>query len=142
MSKHGTAGLHFLAPSTTANGLKYVELLQENLNLQMVVHNISIFMHDGASCHRSKVVLEYLSKSKVEVLDWSGNTPDLNPNKNLWSYMNKVAEKQPSSAKKFVTAIKEDWVKEISPEYCASLVKSMPSHLAAVVREKGGHIKY
>ena len=50
-----------------------------------------------------------------------------------------MAEKQPSSAKKFVTAIKEVWVKEINTEYYASLVKSMPSRLAAVVRKKGEH---
>ena len=35
----------------------------------MVVHDTSAFMHDGATCHKSKVVLEYLRKSKVEVLD-------------------------------------------------------------------------
>ena len=55
---------------------------------------------------------------------------------------NKVAEKQSSIAKELVTAIKEVWMKEISTEYCASLVKSMPSRLAAIVREKGGHTKY
>ena len=60
----------------------------------MVVHNTSIFMHDGAPCHRSKVVLEYLQKSKVEVLDFSRNGPDLNPIKILWSYTkDKAAEK-------------------------------------------------
>ena len=60
----------------------------------MVVHNTSIFMHDRAPCHRSKVVLENLWKSKVEVLDWLENSPDLNPIENLWSYIkNKVAEK-------------------------------------------------
>ena len=54
---------------------------------------------------RSKVVLEYLWKSKVQVFDWPGNSPDLNPIENLWSYKkNKVAEKQPSDAKELVTA--------------------------------------
>ena len=63
MSKHGTAGLYLLAPGTTMNGLKYVQLLQEKLNIHMVVHNTSIFMHNGAPSHRSKVVSEYLQKS-------------------------------------------------------------------------------
>ena len=91
-------------------------------------------MHDGTPCYRSKVVSEYLQKSKVEVLDWSISSPDLNPIKNLWSYIkNKVAEQQPSGAKKLKTTIKEVWVKEIRTKYYASLVKSMPCHLAAVV---------
>ena len=56
--------------------------------------------------------------------------------------MNKVAEKQPSSAKEYVTAKEKVWLKKISTEYCASLVKRMPSRLATVVREKGGHTEY
>ena len=91
--------------------------------------------------YRLKVVLEYLQKSMVKVFDLPGNTPDLNPIVTLWSYiMNKVEEKQPSSTKELVTAIKEVWEKKIST-YCA-LVKSMPSCLATVVQEKGGHTKY
>ena len=65
-------------------------------------------MHNGVPRRRSKAVLEYFWKSKMEVLDSPGNSPDLNPNKNAWSYMkNKVAEKQPSRAKELVTAIKQ-----------------------------------
>ena len=76
---------------------------------------VAIFIHDRAPCHRSKVVSDYLWKSKVEVLDWPRNSPDLNPIENLWSYMkNKVAEKQLFSAKELVAAIKEVWLKEIS----------------------------
>ena len=64
------------------------------------------------------------SKSKVEVLDWHKNSPDLNRIKNLYSCRkNTVTEKQPSSAKELATAIKKVWVKEISTEYCAFLVK-------------------
>ena len=56
---------------------------------------------------------------------------------------NEMAEKQPFSAKELVTAIKEVWVKEISTKYSASIIKSMPSHNAAVVREKkGGPTQY
>ena len=70
----------------------------------------------------------------VKVLDWPENSPDLNPIGNLWSYMkNKIAQKQTSSGKEVVTAIKEVCVKEISTEYCESEVNSMPSYLAAVV---------
>ena len=55
---------------------------------------------------------------------------------------NKVAEKQPSSATKFVTTIKEVWVKKINTKYCASQVKSMSSRLAAAVRKKDEQTKY
>ena len=75
------------------------------------------FMHDGAPRYRSKVVSEYLQKSKVEVFNWPENIPNLNPIENVWSYMkNIVAEKQLSSSKKLVTVIKEVWVNKISSE--------------------------
>ena len=83
----------------------------------MVVHNTSIFCARRAPCHRLKAVLEYVLKSKMKILDWFANSPDLNPIKNLWSYMkNKVAEKQLFSAKELVTRIKEVWMKKISIE--------------------------
>ena len=94
MSKNGAAGLNFLNPGTTMNGAKYKELLNDKLKLHMEVHNTKIFMHDGAPCHRSKTVAEFLKKSTVKTMDWPGNSPDLNPIENLWTYLkDKVAEK-------------------------------------------------
>ena len=54
----------------------------------------------------------------------------------------KVAEKQSSSLPDLCRAIKEVWVKEISKEYCAELVKSMPRRLAADIQNNGGQTKY
>ena len=66
-------------------------------------------MHDGASCHRSKIVTEFLRKQKFKTLDWPGNSPDLNPIKNFWHLMkDKVAEEQPTSAKELIEAIKRN----------------------------------
>ena len=143
MSKNGTAGLYFLDPGTIMNGAQYKELLNDKLKLHMEIQNTKIFMHDGAPCHRSKTVAEFLKKSKVKTMDWPGNSPDLNPIENLWTYLkDKVAEKQPSNAEALRMAIKEVWVKEIMPEYCESLVHSMPRRLQAVIKVKGGHTKY
>ena len=69
MSNNGTAGLYFLDPGTTMNGTKYRELLNDKLKLHMEVRDTKIFIHDGALCHRSKTVAEFLRKSKVET--WS-----------------------------------------------------------------------
>ena len=63
-----------------------------------------------------------MRKSKVKTLEWPGNSPDLNPIKNLWTYMkDKLAEKQPSNAEALRMAIKEVWSKEIKPEYIVNL---------------------
>ena len=108
MSQHGIGGLFFLPSGTTINGEKYVQLLSDKLQLHMQVQKCNIFMQDGAPCHRSKLVTNFLKKKKVKVLDWPGNSPDLNPIETLWTVMkNKVAEKQPSSLPDLSRAMKE-----------------------------------
>ena len=39
----------------------------------------AILMHDGAPCHRSRRVQDYLDGTGIEVLPWLGNSPDMNP---------------------------------------------------------------
>jgi len=143
MSKSGTAGLYFLPPKTTMNGAKYLELLRQKVQLHMEVHRCTIFMHDGAPCHRSKIVTDYLASQNIQVLEWPGNSPDLNPIENLWSTMkDKVAERQPSSQGDLVTVIKQVWTMGLSKDLCAELVASMPRRIQAVIDSKGGNTKY
>ena len=65
----GTAVLHFLPAGVTMNGSQYVKLLQEKLLLHIAVHQCSVFMHDGATCHRSKVVQSFLDQQRINMLE-------------------------------------------------------------------------
>ena len=65
MSANGTTSLYFLNPDT-----KYLDLLKVKSKTNMVVH-------DGAPCHRSKLMKNYLQKKNVDALDWPGNNQHL-----------------------------------------------------------------
>ena len=76
-------------------------------------------MQDGAPCHCYKVAKNFLDSNNIDLLEWPGNSPDLNPIKNLRTNIkNKVSEKQTLSGAELVKAIKEVWLKEISKAYC------------------------
>ena len=36
-------------------------------------------MQDGAPCHTAKSIKNLLASQKIPLLDWPGNSPDLNP---------------------------------------------------------------
>ena len=64
----------------------------------MPIHQSLIFMHDGAPCHRSKLVKQFFTKNHIKILDWPGNSPDFNLIENLWTKMKDlVSQKQPGS---------------------------------------------
>ena len=143
MSWNGNAGLFILPKGTAMSGDRYVDLLKEELQLHMEAHECSIFMQDGAPCHRSRFVSDFLRRKGVRTFEWPGNNTDLNPIENLRTALkDKVADLQPSSATELEKAIKLVWTKHLSKEYCTSLVNSMPSRIAAVINARGGHTKY
>ena len=93
--------IYFLKPGTTINGATYAELLKGKLLTHMAIHQSLVFMHDSAPCHQSKIVKQFFTENHVKILDWHGNSPDLNPIENLWSKMkNLVSKKQPGSSSK------------------------------------------
>ena len=51
------------------NSSRYVELLKEKLEIHMIIHQCTVFMHDGAPCHCSKAVKHFLAENSLAILD-------------------------------------------------------------------------
>ncbi len=70
---------------------KYIAVLEDRLVHQATDwfgNEEGTFMQDGAPCHTARAVMNYLRERNVTVLDWPGNSPDMNPIETLWGIMN------------------------------------------------------
>lgn len=102
-----------------------------------------IFQQDGAPCHTAKKCIAWCKKNKVELLDWPGNSPDLNPIENLWARLKRaVAAKRPSNKRQLTEAVIHAWHHIIAPTDLEKLVDSMPSRCDAVIKAKGYPTRY
>jgi hypothetical protein len=128
------------------NGRRYITVLEQHLLPFMRIHCCSWFLQDGAPCHKAKVVMAKLREMEDEfhVMDWPGNSPDLNPIENCWAYMKSKLKMNPAitSLPKLVEAIKLMWVRDLPLEYFQSLSSSMPRRIKAVIAAKGQMTKY
>ena len=72
--------------------------------------NPCIFQHDGAPCHKANVIMKRLVDYYIGILDpWPGNSPDLNPIKNLRSILKKLVDKQkPTNCDQ--SLIRQEWI--------------------------------
>lgn len=139
----GRGSLVFVPVGKTVNATVYLGILDERLQRTMTMLNCTTFQQDSAPCHVAKTVMNWMKTQRVQVLEWPGNSPDLNPIENLWYLMKrKVRSHAPKNMVELQYWIKRVWVQEISPGYCNNLVSSMPRRIQAVLDNKGKATKY
>ena len=141
----GTGRLHIVEGNM--NKEQYLHVLRTRMAIQMrewFPNGDGIFMHDRAPCHTARVCSQYLQDEGFQVLDWPGNSPDLNPIENLWGIIkNKLQGSTITTRGDLICQVIKIWHRDASiPEYLNNLVASMPHRLQQVIDLKGGFTKY
>jgi len=101
------------------------------------------FQQDDAPCHTAKKCMNWFKAHHVSLLQWPGNSPDLNPIENLWVQLKRlVAKNHPSNKQELISAIISAWFHVIDSKDLAALVDSMPARCQAVIDAKGFPTRY
>lgn len=103
-----------------------------------------VFMQDNAPIHRSQSTKDWLARKRIALLDWPANSPDLNPQENVWGYMVRkiyANNKQYQDVNSLKKAIVAAW-QTVDQKLIDNLVLSMDNRLFRVIRRQGGPIDY
>lgn len=132
----------------TINAEKYIKDILNSKLLQSASDIFGegasfIFQQDGAPCHTAKKCVGWFRENKVELMDWPGNSPDLNPIENLWARLKRaVAVQRPSNKRQLTEAVINSWFHVITEADLQQLVESMPMRCKAVIKAKGYPTRY
>lgn len=126
---------------------QYIEVLKTRMLPQVkewFPNGDYVFMHDSAPCHTAKKVKSFLREKNVKVLEWPGNSPDLNPIENLWELMKRqIFQENITNIRSLTERLIAVWHRsEKIKENCRKCIESMPKRIRAVIDARGGTTKY
>ena len=104
-----------------------------------------IFQQDSAPCHTAKKVKEFIKKEGLRLLDWPGNSADMNPIENIWKMLkDKMNEETVSTNKRqLIEKLLDVWFHDQQlMENAKTMIPQMPERVDAVVKASGGWTKY
>ena len=138
--------LHILPRNTRMGSALYREVLSKHLRHSMRKTGTKIFQQDGAPCHKSKMMMAWFKKQGITLLDWPGQSPDMNPIENLWTAFKRILYKRfkpPRNLAQLEFNMRRAWkLLGKDKELLFNLCDSMERRIARLVEVEDGHTKY
>ena len=102
-----------------------------------------IFQQDLAPPHSARSTTEFLANKNISVLEWPGNSPDLNPIEHVWGYLAQKLDGLPMATTNNMLweQVQAAW-HTIPVSYLRQLYRSMPRRISAVLESEGGFTSY
>jgi transposase len=146
---YGRLGPLVLIPRDERTGVDYVRLilagpLWDFYSSLLEERGLVAIMEDGAPVHRAKVAKNFCATHHMEVFPHPAQSPDLNPIEHVWHRLKTRINARPvipRNLEEMWVAIQEEWAK-LRVDFINKLVGSMPNHVEAVRKAKGGSTKY
>ena len=133
---------------TTMNSSVYIEILRDHMRPSTVwllpyPNAPYILQQDNDPKHTSRKTCAWLVKSHVATLARPSQSPDLNPLEQLWAVLKRRVGAQPAPAtvEQLWERVEREWW-SIDPELCRRLVASMPRRIEAVIKARGGSVRF
>ena len=123
----------------------YHEILRKNLlqsYQKLDLENSFVFQHDNDPKHTAGLVKDWLKQKKIETLNWSPFSPDMNPIEYFWD---ELERRMKNIIRKNKEKLKEIILKEwnnIDTDVIEKLVDSVPNRLYECVRMCGYPTRY
>lgn len=145
-SASGVGRIRFLDKGETCNTAWYLKVLDNQVKWSardLFLDEDFVLQDDGAPCHRSKPVKDFIRNRGWQVLDWPPQSPDLNPIENLWALVKRRVWTQNFSKTVDLRAkIIHVWFHQLDKQLLETLALSMKNRLLDVIKAKGGVTKY
>jgi transposase len=95
--------------------------------------------------HEAKIVTKWFAdRPHITLIKWPGNSPDLNPIENVWSWMKyQLKSTNCKTMEEWKLEIQRLWTLRMEDsDYLKGLMESMPRRLEEVIQWEGATIKY
>ena len=104
----------------------------------------TILKDNNAPVHRANLVKAWKKRNNLKCMEWTAQSPDLNPIENLWMTLKRgISARYPSPANitELTEVVQEEW-KRIPLIHVQKLVRSMATRVKMVIKAKGFATKY